>query len=277
MPQQPLAITVGLIGLGQMARALAEGWSGQFDPPPTLVGFDPDEQACREARQRVPALQLAANETEVAMKAEVVVLAVKPHVVPAVAGRIACFVGNRSRLVASIAAGVRLGELQRALSSDRIIRIMPNTPCLVGAGAAGMAAAAGAASEDRELVERLVSAVARCHWLDEELLDAVTGLSGSGPAYVFLLIEALADGGVRMGLPRDVALSLATQTMLGSAKLLLAQSCHPAELKDRVASPGGTTMAGLEALERHGVRAGMMAAVGAATRRAAELRESVDP
>jgi pyrroline-5-carboxylate reductase len=148
---------------------------------------------------------------------------------------------------------------------------MPNTPCLVGASAAGFAAGPTATPEDVALVAKLFNAVGKAFPVPEHLLDAVTGLSGSGPAFVYVLIEALADGGVRVGLPRDVALALAAQTVLGSAKMVLETGKHPGELKDAVASPGGTTIAGLHALERAGFRAAAMDAVEAAANRAAEL------
>ena len=265
---------VGLIGMGRMAQALAGGWWSRLTPPPSLVGYDPSSTARQRAAQRVPDWRPLESEAAVAEAADVVFLCVKPQAVGSVCQCIAPVVGERGSLVVSIAAGVTLEALSRNLDGhDRLIRIMPNTPCLVGAGASGLAAAEGADSSDRQLVEALMSAVGVCHWLEERLLDAVTGLSGSGPAYVFVLIEALADGGVRMGLPRDVALSLAAQTVYGASKLLLEEQQHPAVLKDQVASPGGTTIAGLEAVEQYGVRGAMMAAVRAATERAHELND----
>ncbi len=165
-------------------------------------------------------------------------------------------------LLVSIAAGVSLGQLVEGLGSRcRLIRVMPNTPCLVGASASAFAVGEKATPDDAALVERLMEAVGRVFRLPESLLDAVTGLSGSGPAFVYVMIEALSDGGVRVGLPRDVATALAAQT-------------HPAELKDRVASPAGTTIAGLHALERGGLRAVLMNAVEAATQRSIELGKS---
>jgi pyrroline-5-carboxylate reductase len=175
-------------------------------------------------------------------------------------------------LVVSIAAGITLRQLGEGLGADRrIIRVMPNTPCLVGAGASGYCLGSVATAEDGVLVERILTAVGRAYRLPENLLDAVTGLSSSGPAFVAVMIEALSDGGVRMGLPRDVATALAAQTVFGTAKMVLEAGLHPGVLKDMVASPGGTTIAGLHALERGGLRAALMDAVEAATRRAVEL------
>ena len=148
---------------------------------------------------------------------------------------------------------------------------MPNTPCLVGMSASAYSLGAGATAADGQLVATLLGAVGKAFAVDEKLLDAVTGLSGSGPAFVYVMIEALSDGGVRMGLPRDVATQLAAQTLKGAAEMVLTSGEHPAALKDRVTSPGGTTIAGLQALEFGGLRAALMSAVEAATRRATEL------
>jgi pyrroline-5-carboxylate reductase len=183
--------------------------------------------------------------------------------------------GDRARpLWISIAAGVTLDRLKAALSGQaRIVRAMPNTPAQVHAGATAFCANGLAREEDRAAVRALFAAVGTV-WEapNEELLDAVTGLSGSGPAYVFVILEALADAGVRVGLPRDAAQQLAAQTVLGSAKLVLESGRHPAQLKDQVTSPGGTTIAGLEKLEAAGLRAALYEAVAAATARARELR-----
>jgi pyrroline-5-carboxylate reductase len=180
-------------------------------------------------------------------------------------------------LLVSIAAGIGLRQLVESLGPERrLIRVMPNTPCLVGASASGYAPAEAATAEDVALVDLLLNAVGRAFRVPEGLLDVVTGLSASGPAFVYVMIEALSDGGVRMGLPRDVATALAAQTVFGSAKMVLETKLHPGALKDMVASPAGTTIAGLHALERGGFRAALMDAVEAATRRSMELGKAQD-
>lgn len=264
----PLA--VGFLGAGQMATALAAGWAraGLLDAARSRAS-DPVPGA-RQAFEQATGVRAVPTNAEVAA-ADVLVLAVKPQVMPAVLAEVRPHVGSR-HLVVSIAAGVTLKTLADALGAGtRVVRVMPNTPCLVGASASGYAAGPAATPEDVALVGKLFGAVGTAFALPEHLLDAVTGLSGSGPAFVYVLIEALADGGVRVGLPRDVAQSLAAQTVLGSAKMVLETGRHPAALKDAVASPGGTTIAGLHALERGGFRAALMDAVEAAAQRAGEL------
>lgn len=175
-------------------------------------------------------------------------------------------------VIVSIAAGITLNTLKEAAGETaRLVRVMPNTPCLVGETAAAMCLGGSASDSDAELVRTLFSSVGTIYRVDEKLLSAVTGLSGSGPAYVFVMIEALADGGVRAGLPRDIAQALAAQTVLGSAKMVLETGKHPGMLKDMVTSPAGTTIAGVHELEKAGVRAAFINAVHAATLRADEL------
>lgn len=176
------------------------------------------------------------------------------------------------KLVISIVAGLSLPRLEEAAgTSARVIRVMPNTPALIHQGAAAFATGSTATPEDAAFVSKVFSAVGRVVQVKEPLLDAVTGLSGSGPAYVYLMIEALADGGVLMGLPRDLALQLAAQTVAGAAGMVLQTGLHPAVLKDQVTSPGGTTIAGLEELEAAAVRSALLSAVRAATERSRQL------
>ncbi|HEX4591061.1 MAG TPA: pyrroline-5-carboxylate reductase [Gemmataceae bacterium] len=267
-------LRIGFLGAGKMATALARGWiaAGLLSPA-----------GCRASDPVAAARQAFAGETggscgvgnrEAVEMSDVLLLAVKPQNMAEVLADIAPVVTGR-HLIISIAAGVTLGQLAAALGNDRrLVRVMPNTPCLVGASASGYALGSAVTADDISLVERLLNVVGIAFRLPEHLLDAVTGLSGSGPAFVYTVIEALSDGGVRVGLPRDVATALAAQTVLGSARMLLETGLHPGVLKDQVASPGGTTMAGLHALERGGLRAALMDAVEAATNRSQELGRS---
>ncbi len=262
---------IGFLGAGQMATALAKGWlsAGLLDPAASLAS-DP-YPAAREKFTAATGLRCVTTNAEVTQATQVLVLAVKPQTIAAVLAEVRPHLTTQ-HLVVSIAAGVTLKQLADGLGTEtRLVRVMPNTPCLLGASASGYAAGPAATAADVGLVGQLLAAVGKAFAVPEHLLDAVTGLSGSGPAFAYLIIEALADGGVRVGLPRDVALTLAAQTVLGSARMVLETGQHPGQLKDAVASPGGTTIAGLHALERGGVRAALMDAVEAATRRAEEL------
>lgn len=267
------ALQLGLLGAGRMATALAKGWlrSGLIRTD-SCRASDPLPSA-RQAFLAETGCPAGAGNREVVAASDVLVLAVKPQSMPALLEEICPLL--KDRLVVSIAAGITLGQLSARLGPDcRLIRVMPNSPCLIGASASGFSPGTNATNEDIALVDRLLNAVGVAFRLPEHLLDAVTGLSGSGPAFVYLMIEALSDGGVRVGLPRDVATALAAQTVLGAARMVLETQTHPGMLKDMVASPGGTTIAGLHALERGGVRGAFMDAVEAATRRAVELGES---
>ncbi|MDY0166727.1 MAG: pyrroline-5-carboxylate reductase [Thermoguttaceae bacterium] len=262
---------VGFIGAGQMATALGMGFvKAGLVPPANLCASDPAEAALARFAQATGAATFADN-SAVLQRSEVVFLAVKPQQMAAVAAEVAP--GLRpEQLVVSIAAGVRLASLQSTLGAKaKLVRVMPNTPCLVGKGACGFCLGDHANADDGQLVGRLLGAVGVAYQVDEKLLDAVTGLSGSGPAFVYMVIEALSDGGVRMGLPRNVATALAAQTVLGAAQVVLETGEHTGVLRDRVTSPGGTTIAGIQALEDYGLRAALMAAVEAATERSIEL------
>jgi pyrroline-5-carboxylate reductase len=264
----PLAI--GFLGAGQMATALAKGWAaaGLLDPGRSLAS-DP-VPAAREKFTAATGIRTTAANLEIT-SCDVLVLAVKPQMMADILAEVRPAMSSR-HLIVSIAAGVTLTQLAEGLGLEvRLVRVMPNMPCLVGASAAAFAAGAATTADDVALVAKLFNTVGKAFAVPERMLDAVTGLSGSGPAFVYVLIEALADGGVRMGLPRDVSLTLAAQTVYGSAKMVLETGTHPAALKDAVASPGGTTIAGLHALERAGFRAAAMDAVEAAANRATEL------
>ena len=264
---------IGFIGCGAMARALAGGLVESGVAAAQIVASDP-VRAAREAFEAATGARAIARNDEVVAGADVVVLAVKPGAVEAVLTALAPEPAARPLWI-SIAAGVPLEALARALPDGaRIVRTMPNTPALVGAGATAYYPGPGVDEADDRLATAVLDA-AGWSWRapSEALLDAVTGLSGSGPAYVFLILEALADAGVRQGLPRDAAQAFATRTLLGAAKLALETGTHPGVLKDQVTSPGGTTIAGLEQLEAHGVRAAIYAAVRAATERSRAMRD----
>jgi len=254
-----------LIGGFLKSGAVAQAAMSVAEPVPPL----------RE-KHAAAGLFTSADNLEVARRADVIFLAVKPDVIPDVLRQIASTVGQ-AKLIVSIAAGVSLQALQAQLQPGaRVIRVMPNLPCLVGECAAGFCRGAHATAADSKLVGGLLGTVGRAEEVPEKLMDAVTGLSGSGPAYGFLMVEAMADAGVRMGLPRPIATTLAAQTLRGAATMVLAGGKHPGELKDMVCSPGGTTIAGVEALEYRGFRAAAIAAVVAATTRSAELRAAAE-
>ncbi len=257
-----------------MATALARGLiTADFTEPEAVIAADPFESSRVQFAEATGARTTEEN-TDVLDVSEIIFLAVKPQAMAGVLSEITRHLDER-HLVVSIAAGVSLETLTAALGdSCRIVRVMPNTPCLVGASASGFSIGASASADDARLVKDLLSTVGIAVEVPERLLDAVTGLSGSGPAYVYQVIEALSDGGVRAGLPRDVATQLAAQTVLGAARMVLETGEHPGVLKDAVTSPGGTTIAGLHALENAGLRAALMNAVAAATARSVELRES---
>jgi len=209
---------------------------------------------------------------QVVTDSELVVLAVKPSVVSTVLEEVAPNVVIERQVFVSIAAGVTLKSLEQQLpKGTRVIRVMPNTPSLVQAGASVLSCGSNARASDPLLVKKLLESVGMCEEGGENLLDAVTGLSGSGPAYAFTAIEAMADGGVKMGLPRDLAIKLAAQTLMGAAKMVLETSKHPGQLKDEVCSPSGTTISAMHVLEHRGFRASLIDAVEAATLRAKEL------
>jgi pyrroline-5-carboxylate reductase len=260
-----------------MARALSAGFirAGKATAE-EIIGSDVSADARRLFEAQTGAAARESNRA-VAQGTRVLILAVKPQIMDAVLAELKTALTDE-HLVISIAAGVPLARLAAALGSDRrLIRVMPNTPCLVGAAASAIAAGGAASDEHARFVEDLFRSVGIAVRVPESLLDAVTGLSGSGPAYVFQFIEAMSDGGVRAGLSRDVAMQLAAQTVLGAAKMVLETGRHPADLKDAVASPAGTTIAGLAVLERAGMRGAIIDAVYAAAERAKQLGRDQSP
>ena len=260
--------TVGTVGAGNMAEAILAGLVQAGLSPDQLIASDPDRGRLQHLETELGVRTMAHN-AEVAAEAELVVLAVKPAHLEAACSDLP---RDGGPLFVSIVAGKRLGTLRGLLGAGgRIVRAMPNTPALIGEGITAIADDAAAAPEDLERAEAVLRAVGDVVRVPELLLDAVTGLSGSGPAYVYLVIEALTEGGIREGLPGPIARDLATQTVLGAARLVRESGEHPAVLRERVSSPGGTTIAGVAALEQGGLRAALMAAVRAATARSREI------
>ncbi len=271
-----LGLKVGFIGAGRMATALAKGLiQAKFLSASDVFASDIDASTLKQFQEVTKSLGIEDHledtvNVKVVKHANVVVLAVKPQVMSEVLDEIKD-IADDITLFISIAAGVSLSKLQAALGEARIIRVMPNTPALVQAGASAFSKGKFATDDDARLVQQMLETVGVAFEVDEYLLDAVTGLSGSGPAYAFQMIEALSDGGVLMGLPRPTATKLAAQTLLGAALMVLETGEHPGTLKDAVTSPGGTTIAGLHELETGGMRGILINAVRAATLRSQEL------
>lgn len=271
-PDRDFPLAIGFLGAGQMATALATAWSnaGLLDVARSLAS-DPFPQA-RENFTTATGVATTTANAVVAERCDVLVIAVKPQILPALLTELQPVIGER-HFVISIAAGVTLATLATGFgAASHLVRVMPNTPCLVGASATGFATRDPQPNNSTELlVQKLFGAVGIAYRVPEHLLDAVTGLSGSGPAFVYMFIEALADGGVKCGLPRATAQSLAAQTVLGAARMVIETGQHPGALKDAVASPAGTTIAGIHALEQAAFRAAAINAVEAATHRTQEL------
>jgi len=260
------------LGSGKMGTALLSGivTRGVCHAADITIS-DPAGAALKAAAAAVPGVVAAASNLEAARGADVVLLCVKPAgIVPLIESLRAL----PSTLLISIAAGVTLDSMEAAAGHHRVIRVMPNTPALVGKGAAAYAPGRSATEADCHTAETILGAVGTVTRVAEKLLDAVTGLSGSGPAYVYTIIEALADGGLLEGLSKDQALVLAAQTVAGAAEMVLQTGLHPAILRDQVTSPGGTTIAGLAKLEERGLRSALMEAVRTASARARELGKS---
>ncbi|MDQ6802313.1 MAG: pyrroline-5-carboxylate reductase [Acidobacteriota bacterium] len=266
--------SIGFVGAGNMAEAMIRGLlRGKVFAPGEVTASAPREERQRELSEKYGIHVTGANRDAAAQS--IVVLSVKPQILSRVLDEIRDSVRAES-LVISIAAGVPVAAIQSKLrTGTRVVRAMPNTPALVDAGATAIARGEHAQESDLEDAKRIFDAVGLTVVLDESLLDAVTGLSGSGPAYVFLILEALSDAGVKVGLSRRTSQLLAAQTLMGSAKMLLETNEHPGKLKDMVTSPGGTAITGLHTLEHGGVRTTLMNAVEAATRRSRELGENL--
>ena len=263
--------TIAFLGGGNMAEALIRGMlaAGVSRADQLIVNDVSPERL--ELLSKTYGVSVQKSQKDAVSRADIVVLSVKPQVIDAVLVKIAP-VADKSKIVISIAAGVAVGHIESVLKGGpRVVRVMPNTPALVLAGAAGLAAGSSATEEDLALARQIFAAVGRAVIVEEKLMDAVTGLSGSGPAYVFTIIEALSDAGVKAGIPRQTSLELSAQTVYGAAKMVLETGDHPGRLRDMVTSPGGTTIAGLHELEKGNLRATLMNAVEAATNRSKEL------
>jgi pyrroline-5-carboxylate reductase len=263
--------TIAFVGAGNMAGALIRGLIGTGTvPADRIIAADPDQNRLSALEEELE-IRVTTDNAEAVQEATVIVLATKPQVFAQVLPGLATAVSADALLI-SIAAGISTGTIERAFpAGSRVVRTMPNTPALVGAGATAIAAGTHATDDDLELAETLFRSVGIAVRVPEEQIDAVTGLSGSGPAYVFAMIEALRDAGAREGLPEETALQLASQTVFGAARLLLDRKEAPEVLRDRVTSPGGTTRAGLDALADAGFADAILGAVHAATRRSVEL------
>lgn len=266
----PVVTTIVILGGGQMGEALLSGLMKQ--PDYRILVVEPSEERRRYLSESYPATPLFANVGGPSEKGESVdayLIAVKPHALLSVLQRLP--ERDRDTLIISVAAGVRSATIEAVAPEARVVRVMPNTPALLGAGASAVAAGQSASDADVALAKDLLSSVGTVHIVPEQQLDAVTGLSGSGPAYVFLFAEALIEGAVFEGLSRELATELTAQTLLGAARMIAESGKSPADLRAAVTSPGGTTARGLARLEQGGVRASVADAVSAAAERSREL------
>lgn len=263
---------LGFIGAGKMAESIARGVVNAGVLPPSRIHTAHLGAHRREAFQSF-GVSVFDHNHQVVEECDVVIFSVKPQIVKNVVSELRPKLSEKQLLV-SVVAGTKLKDLQEWAGQSRFIRVMPNTPAAVGMAASVISLGGTATEQDGELIERLFGAIGKAWRADEKLFDAVTGLSGSGPAYIFLAIEALADGGVAAGLPRELAKGLAAQTVLGAATMAVNSGKHPAQLKDDVASPGGTTIAGIHELEKGGFRGTLISAVVEAAKRGRELSQS---
>ena len=262
---------IGIIGSGNMAEAIIKGIiSSGIVSPEKVISSDIRTDRTSLFSESF-GISTTSDNLELVSQVEIVILAVKPQIIESVLEEIAEAI-DTSKLIISIAAGVTLKRIEGILKTGcRVVRVMPNTPALIGEGVAALSPGQNTIKEDLDVAGKIFDAVGKTVVVEEGYMDAVTGLSGSGPAYVFLMIEALVDAGVKVGLTRETARTLALQTVFGSVKMLQETGEHPAKLKDMVTSPGGTTIAGLHVLEAGNIRAVIMDAVEAATNRSQDL------
>lgn len=263
--------TIAVIGAGHMAGALIGGMvKSKLVPGKRIVAARRGQEALAELQKKWGVRTTTDNKKAVA-GADIVMLAVKPQMAKKVMEELAGHI-TKDQLVISVMAGITTAAISKALRVDgAVVRAMPNTPCLVDAGATAIAAGARAGERELKLAEAVFAAVGLVVTLPETALDAVTGLSGSGPVYIYMVIEAMIDGGVKMGIPRAVAAKLAAQTVFGAAKLVIETGKHPAVLKDEVTTPGGTAITAIHVLESKGLRSVLIDGVEAATKRSQEL------
>ncbi|XP_026936839.1 pyrroline-5-carboxylate reductase 1, mitochondrial isoform X1 [Sagmatias obliquidens] len=273
-------MSVGFIGAGQLAFALAKGFTAAgVLAAHKIMASSPDMDLATVSALRKMGVNLTPHNKETVQHSDVLFLAVKPHIIPFILDEIAADIEDR-HIVVSCAAGVTISSIEKKLTAfqpaPKVIRCMTNTPVVVREGATVYATGTHAQVEDGRLLEQLMSSVGFCTEVEEDLIDAVTGLSGSGPAYAFTALDALADGGVKMGLPRRLAVRLGAQALLGAAKMLLDSEQHPGQLKDNVCSPGGATIHALHVLESGGFRSLLINAVEASCIRTRELQSVAD-
>ncbi|CAG0915384.1 unnamed protein product [Notodromas monacha] len=269
-----MALKVGFIGAGKIAQSLIKGFTnaGLTAPQHIIASASKNDVSDLEVIQKLGCTATTKN-TAVVRQSDIAVLAVKPNIVPEVLAEIRDVL-EPPKLLVSVAMGITLRKLESScLENAHVVRVMPNTPCLVATGATAFASGRYASEEDCELTKSLFSSVGTCYQVPESYMDVITAISGSGPAYMFMTLEALSDAGVRHGLPRNLALKLAAQTMLGSAKMVLETGQHPAVMKGEVCSPAGCTIDAMHMLEKEGFRAALMNAVEAAYLRTREAGE----
>ena len=266
---------IGFIGGGKMGEALINGiLRAGLSSSDKIMVSDVDKKRL-QILEKEAGIKTTQDNKKITSDSDIIILAVKPNMMGSVLDELNSEITSK-HLIISIAAGIPLSFIESSLNKGcRAIRVMPNTPCLVGETAAGYALGKKATRNDGKLVGQLIDAVGKSFLLDEKYLDAVTGLSGSGPAFIYVVMEALADGGVKMGLSRDVAITLAAQTAFGAAKMVLESGTHIGQLRDSVTSPGGTTIEGLHALEKGGIRNALIDAVEAATKKSKSLGKAL--
>jgi pyrroline-5-carboxylate reductase len=262
---------IGFIGSGNMANAMVGGIINANLVPSINVVCSDHSMAKLENMHKRYGITIATNNSEVASKSDILILSVKPQFYPEVINEIKDQV-KENTIVVSIAAGQKIESIKNLFGKEiKIVRAMPNTPALVAEGMAALSPCPMVLPEELDLICNIFNSFGKCEVVSEKLMDVVTGLSGSSPAFIFMIIEAMADGAVLEGMPRDKAYKFAAQTVLGSAKMVLETGKHPAELKDMVCSPGGTTIEGVSVLEQNNLRASMINAVRSATKKSKDL------